>query len=137
MANDAHEMLVFLRLALISQQKGQLLPRDKFLILSAVAALKAGYPDVADACRRHVTQNQPSHLLARFRNLSEAMVDAEFQPYLRTLRKFCSFEQAEHLLQNTADAATTVSLDTERDEYECADIARGILADAAWQSPDL
>lgn len=137
MANDAQEMLIYLRLALISQQKSQMLPRDKFLILSAVSALKAGYPDIANTCRQFVTHHQPSHLLSSYRSLSEAMIDAEFQPYLRALRKFCSFEQAEHLLLNFADPPANASLDAEREEYECADIARDILADPAWESPDL
>ncbi|MDA0832001.1 MAG: hypothetical protein O2955_07500 [Planctomycetota bacterium] len=136
MANDAREMLMYLRLALISRHKSQLLPCDKFLVLTGVSALKAGYPDIAENCHQYVTRHQPSHLLSEYSNLSEAMIDDDFQPYLRVLQKFCSFEQAEHLLQNSDDAPSNVSFDAERDEYECADIARDLLADPVWNSPD-
>lgn len=134
MANDAHEMLVFLRLAWISQQKQQFLPRDKLLILSGAAALTAGYLDVANRCHQLVVAHQPSHVLSRFSNMSEAMVDAEFQPFLRSLRKFCSFEQAEHLLQHASDVSPSASDDAFRNEYECADIARHLLDADDWST---
>lgn len=88
----------FLRLAQISDERGQMLPRNKFLILAGASACATGWIPVAEACREVVLTNNPSHMLNRFETFLAAMKSAEFQVYLKQLSKFCSTERAEFLL---------------------------------------
>ena len=97
------EMTNFLQLAWISHEKQQLPPRDKFLILTGEAACNAGWPQVAAECRKLVLENNPAHLVGNYDTFVEAMMSDDFVTYLEPLHRFCSFEQAEHLL-NELDA---------------------------------
>jgi hypothetical protein len=98
MPDAEREMQVYLELADFSQQKQQLLGRDKFLILAAAAACRAGWPSVAEQCRELVLENNRSHLVGRFARFTDAMRDDDFEPFLKQLERFCGYERAEHLL---------------------------------------
>ena len=91
-------MLLFARLAVVSERRRQFPGRDRFLILAGAAATRAGCLDVAERCRRAVTVRSPRHLLGRYESFADALRDDEFQPFLRQTEKFCSLERAEHLL---------------------------------------
>lgn len=91
-------MLAFVKLAGLSQEKLQFPQRDKFLMLTAEAALNAGWPAVAERCHQLVQASSPMHLIARYSTFSAALMDPEFQVYMRQLARFCSYERAEHLL---------------------------------------
>ena len=97
---DDHEraMLTFAKLAGLSQSRQQLGPRDKFLVLAAVAACHGLHPQVATHCRELVLAHNPAHLLKRFETIERALAENEFQPFLKQLARFCSYEKAEHLL---------------------------------------
>jgi hypothetical protein len=88
----------FVRLAQISNDRRQLLPRNKFLILAGAAACAAGWLPAAERCRAVVLADNPSHMLNRFPSFPEALRSTEFQVFLKQLTKFCSTEKAEHLL---------------------------------------
>lgn len=98
MEDQGQAMLAFVKLAGLSQSKGQLGPRDKFLVLAAAAAHAGGWPAVAERCRELVLANNPAHLLRRWPTYGHAAADREFQGFLRRLSRFCSLERAEHLL---------------------------------------
>ena len=98
MRDHERAMLAYARLAHISQQKRQLLGRDKFLVLTGTAACRAGWPDVAQRCRELVVANNPAHLLARFADFPDALRSPDFEPLLKRLERFCGYEKAEHLL---------------------------------------
>jgi hypothetical protein len=91
-------MLAFVKLAGVSQSRGQLGPRDKFLMLAGVAATRAGWSTVAARCRELVLAHNPSHLARRYATFADALRDTDFQPYLKQLERFCSYERAEHHL---------------------------------------
>lgn len=91
-------MLVFVKLAGLSQSKQQLGPRDKFLVLAAVEATEAGCDAVAERCRQLVLEHNPAHMLKKHDSVAMALADTEFQTYLKQARRFCSHERAEHLL---------------------------------------
>jgi len=97
---DDHEraMLTFAKLAGLSQTRQQLGPRDKFLVLAAVAACHGRHPQIATHCRELVLAHNPAHLLKRFESIDSALAEDEFQAFLKQLARFCSFEKAEHLL---------------------------------------
>ena len=94
----AEAMLAYAKLAAISQQKRQLLGRDKLLILTGAAACRAGWPEVAARCRELVIANNQSHLVGRTETFADAMRTEEFEPLLKRLERMCSYEKAEHLL---------------------------------------
>lgn len=98
MAEPDLALSAYLRLAAISHERGQLLPRNKFLVLSGDAACREGLLRVAERCRALVTANSPAHLVGRYESFPAALKSAEFQTYLKQLRKFCSVERAEYLL---------------------------------------
>lgn len=97
----SHELIMstFLHLAKISDERGQILPRNKFLILSGAAACSAGWLSIAKLCRDVVLADNGSHLLNRYQTFPDALRSAEFQVYLKQLARFCSMERAEHLLE--------------------------------------
>lgn len=96
--DHASAMLAFLKLSGVSQTRQQFGPRDKFLVLGGAAALKAGWPDVAERCRELVLTHNPAHHLGRYSTFAEALTNAEFDEFFRHLGRFCSYERAEHLL---------------------------------------
>lgn len=91
-------MLAYVKLAGLSQSRRQLGPRDKFLVLAASSACEAGWLPVAERCRELVLANNPHHLLGQYADFVSAMRDDDFQPFLKQLARFCSYERAEHLL---------------------------------------
>jgi hypothetical protein len=92
-------MLAYAKLAAISHAKQQRLPRDKFLLLTGIAACRAGWPEVAARCREMVVEGNAAHLINRFATFADALRDADFQQFLKGLDKFCPYERAEHLLK--------------------------------------
>jgi hypothetical protein len=98
MLNHDAIMLAYVKLAGVSQSRGQLGPRDKFLILAGVTACHAGWPLVANRCRELVLAHNPAHLLGGYETIAAALNDADFLTFLKQLSKFCPFEQAEHHL---------------------------------------
>lgn len=91
-------MLIYARLAALSQEKQQLGGRDKFLILTGAEACRAGWPEVAERCREMVLANNAAHLLNRYSSFPAALRDEEFATFLKQLERFCTHEKAEHLL---------------------------------------
>lgn len=91
-------MLAFVRLAALSEEKQQLIGRDKFLILTGVAACRAGWPEVAERCRELVLHNNKMHIVGRSPSFPDAMRNDEFATFVKHLDRFCTFERAEHLL---------------------------------------
>lgn len=98
MPDHEFSLLAYAQLAQLSKQKRQMSPRDKFLILAAASACRAGWPDVAETCRTAVLTNNPAHLIGHYATFVDAMQSTDFEPFQRRLERFCSREKAEHLL---------------------------------------
>jgi hypothetical protein len=96
--NHEAAMLAFVKLAGLSQSRQQLGPRDKFLVLAAVAATESGCDTVAERCRQLVLEHNPGHILKKHESVALALANEAFQTYLKQARRFCSHERAEHLL---------------------------------------
>ncbi len=93
-------MLAYLRLANVSQQKHQLLGRDKLLVLGAASACRAGWPDVAERCRRLILDHNPAHLIGNFPTVADALRSADFAPLLKQHERLCGYERAEFLVND-------------------------------------
>lgn len=91
-------MLTFAQLAAESHQKQQVQGTIRFLILTGVAAARAGWPAVSTRCHELVCQHSPGHLLSNYDRIEAALRDEEFHPFLKHLERFCSYERAEMLL---------------------------------------
>ena len=98
MSDQDMAMLLFAKLAQLSQTKRQRVGRDKFLILAGAAACRTGYLEVAGRCRELVLANNPAHLLGKSPTFADALRNEAFQTFLKRLQRFCSSEKAEHLL---------------------------------------
>ena len=100
MQNHDLAMLAFARLARISHQKSQAAGRDRFLLLAGERACMAGWPGVAEQCRELVLQSNPRHLLSKTDSFADCLRSEAGAEFFPTLRKFCTFERAEHLLRD-------------------------------------
>lgn len=109
MSSPEFQLGMHLRLARLSHERGQLLPRNKFLILAGSAACHAGLLRVADKCRDAVIENNSKHMLSHFPTFADALRDSEFQFYLKQLIKFCSPERAELLLSGMGETTELCS----------------------------
>lgn len=96
--NSEREMLMYAQLAAIAARRSQLMGRDRFLVLTGMAATRAAWPDVADRCRRLIAENAPRHLITHYASFAEALRDDDFAPFARQTERFCPVERAEHLL---------------------------------------
>jgi hypothetical protein len=98
MRDHDRAMLMYVHLARLSQQKGQLPGRNKFLVLAGAEACPAGWLNVAARCRELVLADNPSHVLSKTASFPDAMRSADLPPLLKQLERFCTLERAEHLL---------------------------------------
>lgn len=93
-------LAVYLHLARASGQRRQPLAKDKLLILAAAAAAESGLDEVSAYCRRAVLRHNPQHLLREWPTIEDALAAADFQAFLKKLRREYSSERAEHLLDS-------------------------------------
>jgi hypothetical protein len=96
--NHERAMLAYLRLADVSQQKHQLIGRDKLLVLASAAACRAGWIDVGERCRQLVIEHNPAHLIGTFPTAADALRSADFTPLVNQLERMCGYERAEFLV---------------------------------------
>ncbi len=97
-------MLLFAQLAAISHSRRQLPGRDRFLLLTGMAATRAGWPEVAARCHALVVASAPRHLLGRYATFADALRADDFAPFVRQTEKLCSVERAEHLLAQAGES---------------------------------
>lgn len=98
MLDHSAAMLAFIKLAGVSQSRQQLAQRDRFLLLAAANAGESRFDEVAERCRQLVLDHNPAHMIHRFDSVANALADPEYQSFLRQLKRFCSYEKAEHYL---------------------------------------
>lgn len=91
-------MLTFARLAAESIRRRQAQGTVRFLLLTGIAAARAGWPAVSCDCRERVLQQNPAHLIGNYDSVEAALRDAAFAPFVRHLERFCSYERGEMLL---------------------------------------
>lgn len=93
-------MLTFAQLARLSLEKRQIIGTHRFLLLAGAAACRAGWLDVAERCREIIVAQNPQHFLSHSTSFTDALRQPSNAGYFLQLERFCSFEQAEHLLNN-------------------------------------
>ena len=99
MRNHEAAMQVYVQLAALSDQKKQYPVRDRFLLLAAVEACRAGWPEVAETCREKLVASNPAHQVSRHATMADALRDEEFQQLVLHWERYCPFEKAEAMLR--------------------------------------
>ena len=92
-------MQVYVKLAVIAEQKHQSQVGDRFLLLAAAEACRAGWPDVAERCRLRLIERNPSHQANHYPTIAEGLRDQEFQQLVARWERYCPFEKAEAMLR--------------------------------------
>lgn len=98
MARAEAAALCYGELACLSQERSQPLMRDRFLLLAAASACRAGWSEIARECHRLLTTFAPQHQAARFTTMADGLRDAEFIKVVQHWERFCPMERAEMLL---------------------------------------
>lgn len=91
--------LIYVRLARLSFASGQVLQRDRFLVLAGIAALHAGLMPIADRCQALIRKRNPKHLFSQYDCAADAARDPDFQQFFARVEAQCPLEVAENLLQ--------------------------------------
>lgn len=107
------DLAVYLHLARANERRHRHLIRDKLLVLAAVAAARRQLDPVAQFCRQKVLMHNPAHLVGRWPSLATAMIDQDFQYYVRRLGQMYPLEKAEYML-----AALGIEMARERELYQ-------------------
>lgn len=92
-------MLAFARLALLSHQRQQATGTEKFIVLTGFAACRSGWLEVANQCWQLLAGMNAKHFVVRAGSFPNALRDDSLSSFVTMLERFCSFEQAEHLLE--------------------------------------
>ena len=98
MSPDIELLGIYLHLSRASQQRGQHIKRDRFLVLSAGIAAGLGLVTITAYCRKLVLEHNPGHMLRHWSSVEEAITDADFLNFCRILRRRYPREKAEQLL---------------------------------------
>lgn len=125
MSGDERGLLNVLFLAAQSHRKKQAPGRDRFLMLTLIAACRAGFPEIADQCRKQIVLHSPHHLLNQFNDAIEAMQSEEFQIFSKQVQRFCTAERAEQLAQGLGFHAEK---ELKKYDGDCSQLAGDLLA---------
>ncbi|MEZ6050142.1 MAG: hypothetical protein R3C02_01955 [Planctomycetaceae bacterium] len=120
--NDERAMRLFARLAAVAALKQQPIGRDRFLVLTGIAATRAGWPDVATRCHEIITSKTPKHIVCHYASFADALRDEDFQTFTKQVERFCSPERAELLLQEMQ-----LQLPSPGDNSSAGDVALDLL----------
>ncbi len=102
----------YLHLSRASQQRGQHIRRDRFLVLSAAFATRLGLESIAAYCRKLVLEHNPGHMLGHWESVEHAITDADFLNFCRILQRRYPLEKAEKMLHDLG-----IDGEGERDAY--------------------
>ncbi len=105
MNTQVNSLAVYKELADHYERQKQPAMRDRFLVLAADAAWKAGQPDEAEQLRQRLLHANPHHLLKPYSSFAQAQEAPDVQTYVRDLRTNYPPELADGLLRNVRSAA--------------------------------
>lgn len=107
----------YVQLACLSQERQQPLPRDRFLLLAAAAACRAGWTDLAADCHRLLTTLAPHHQATHFITVADGLRNEEFAALVTHWERFCPLERAEMLLSELGLSAEGDVPETEQADW--------------------
>lgn len=107
----------YTQLACLSHEKQQPPARDRFLLLAASAACRAGWAALAADCHRVLTSVAPHHQVSRFTTMPEALRNEDFANLVKQVERFCPLERAEMLLSELDRSADGGIAETEVSDW--------------------
>ena len=110
-AQDEH-LPLYLHLARASELRRQPLVRDRLLVIAAAAAARTGLNRIAALCRDKILNHNAGHMFRRWDTVELALVDDDFESYLKQMERRFPPEKAEQMLQSLG-----VDISGERDVY--------------------
>ena len=105
-------LALYLHLARASELRRRPLVRDRLLVIAAAAAARTGLARIAALCRDKILAHNAGHMFRRWETVELALVDDDFEPYLRQMERRFPPEKAEQMLQSLG-----VDISGERDVY--------------------
>lgn len=88
----------YLHLARAAELRRQPLVRDRVLLLAAVIAAQIDLAPIAAACRERILAHNPGHLIGRWKTVSEAHGEEDFQSLVNQLSTRYGPEHVENLV---------------------------------------
>lgn len=110
-------MCAYAQLAVISHEKRQSPARDRFLLLTAVEACRAGWLDIANHCQQAILRTNPGHQLRNHISMADALRDPDFQRLAARWERYCPYEHAEHMLRQLGQSPAGDRPQLSRGEY--------------------
>lgn len=87
MSSPFDEMIGYLKLSQAYRARSMVPDRDRALVLAAVQACHLQMHPLAELCRKMILQNNPGHMLRRFECVADAVEDADFDTFLKQVRR--------------------------------------------------
>jgi hypothetical protein len=92
---------LYLELSDYYDHRGEAQSRDRFLVLAADAAMKAGDREEAEHLRQRLLALNPHHLLKPFASFDDALKSRDVSDYINALRRRHPAEQVAALVEST------------------------------------
>ena len=98
MSDPIELVSLYLHLAKAAWRRLHMPDRDRMLVISAVNSERIGLRRIAAYCRTLILENNPGHMLRRWPTVADAIVDSDFQHFLKQLQRRFPQERAEVML---------------------------------------
>ena len=114
-------LATYLHLAKAAWKRLQMQDRDRLLVISGFISAKMKLPRISHHCRKLILENNPGHMIRKWRTFELAVDDSDFQHFLKQLQRRFPQEKAETLLANLGiDRANEQQLYLDDEEYAAA-----------------
>lgn len=95
MSDPFNELIVYLRVAQAFKNRLRMSDRDRALVLAGISATSLQMTSIADFCRQLILQHNHGHMLRKYPSFAAALEDADFEVFLKQVRRKLTPEQAE------------------------------------------
>lgn len=92
---------LYLELSDYYDHRGEAQSRDRFMVLAADAAMRAGDPEEAEHLRQRLLALNPHHLLKPFKSFEDAQKSRDVSDYINALRRRHPADQVASLVEST------------------------------------
>lgn len=89
---------LYLHLAKASWKQLKMPDRDRFLVIAGCNASKMGLGNIAAFCRHLILENNPGHMIRKWKTVGQALEDSDFLYFLKQVQRRFPQEKAESML---------------------------------------
>ena len=129
MSESYDNLVAFVMLAMAEQRRLNLMDRDRLLVIAATIASERHLEPLAGYFRQIVLDHNAGHMLRKYPTIYEAMVDADFLHFVRTIRRRYPLERVE---QQLAELGLDEKRPERGDRSELEVLAELCEADPSW-----